>query len=143
MELRTTLIALVIGVVFFAAAFASYGDFITSYSINTSEEMNPTYEVLRNISATAGDIVNVGEVVAKEVQGGNVSSGGVEPQITMWRSGYNTISLLWTATPLTFKVMNIMADKMSVPRFYVGAIYTIIIIIIAFAIAGAVLQNKI
>lgn len=143
MELRTTLIALVVGIVFFTAAFASYGSFIASYSINTTGEMNPTYEVLRNISAKANAIVGVGETISKEVQGGNVSSGGVEPQITMWRSGYNTISLLWTATPLTFDVMSIMANKMKIPSFYVSAIYTIILIIIAFTITGAVLQNKV
>lgn len=143
MELRTTMIALVIGLMVFTAGVTVYGEFIDKYSIDTDSEYEKTYDRIGNLTSFMGETENAAKNIGREMQQGNSSTGGEEPEVSLWRAGINTLSLFWTSIPIVWDTIEIIAYRLGIPHFYVSGILIIIITIIGFALVSAVLRQKI
>ena len=136
------MIALILGLITFTAAITVYGNFISGYDIETTDEYNPIHGELSQITNDTKELMETGESFAKEVQGGNVSTAGSEPEISLWRSGINVMGLFWNAFPIMWSTIELVGMRIGLPSIYTSSILIIIVVIITFAIVSAVLRQK-
>lgn len=144
MELRTTLIAMILGLIIFTAAISTYGFFIEGYNIDTSGEFEPVYDDISRWTNDTLDIMGSAEDVAKEVQMGDASTSPTDPQINLWTAAANTFGMMFDSYKIIGKVVNRVGYRLGFDNpIYFNALLMIIVVIIAFTIASAVLRQKI
>ena len=138
-KIETLLIGIIVFAVFIVSGTLMIADINTNYNttIGNDEDFNSTYalsnRMLSETNATTQDM-------KEKMLDSDVST--TDTISSMLKGGFSAIRLVKDSFSLVFNLINNIAIALSIPTFFVGAAFTIITILVIFAIIYLVMIGR-
>ena len=138
-KIETLLIGIIVFAVFIVSGTLMIADINTNYNttIGNDEDFNSTYalsnRMLSETNATTQDM-------KEKMLDSDVST--TDTISSMLKGGFSAIRLVKNSFGLVYSLLNNIAIALSIPKFFVGAAFTIMIILVVFSIIYLVMIGR-
>ena len=138
-KIETLLIGIIVFAIFIVSGTLMIADINTNYNITigNDEDFNSTYALSnRMLSETNATTQNMKEKMLDS----DVST--TDTISSMLKGGFSAIRLVKNSFGLVYSLLNNIAIALSIPTFFVGAAFTIMIILVVFSIIYLVMIGR-